>query len=123
MDPKVQDIIDKVVLSAGKVATTATKKAGELVGAARTNLQIFDLNSEIDELFEEIGKKIYFAHIGQDTDAETIDAHLAAIDEKYEKINELKEQKAAKRNLTACPNCGMMCDKNDSFCKHCGTAL
>ena len=52
MDAKVQSFLDKIRVmadkttqAAGRAADVAGKKASELAGATRLNLQIFDLNT------------------------------------------------------------------------------
>ena len=63
MDMKMQAFLDKVKDMAdktGKVsrhaAGVAGKKANDLALATRINLQIFDLNTECEALYKEIGK-------------------------------------------------------------------
>ena len=118
MDQKIKDLLEKVKVTAttaaeaaGKAADAASKKAGELANVTKLNLQIFDLNTDIELLFKEIGKSVYLTHTG------------AEIDEKYAKIAELKECIASRKTTCRCPNCGCECDKADSFCSACGTKL
>ena len=65
MDMKMQAFLDKVKDMAdktGKVsrhaAGVAGKKANDLALATRINLQIFDLNTECEALYKEIGKLV-----------------------------------------------------------------
>ena len=69
MDMKMQAFLDKVKDMAdktGKVsrhaAGVAGKKANDLALATRINLQIFDLNTECEALYKEIGKLVYDLH-------------------------------------------------------------
>ena len=71
MDAKVQSFLDKIRVmadkttqAAGRAADVAGKKASELAGATRINLQIFDLNAECEALYKEIGKMVYDLHRG-----------------------------------------------------------
>ena len=71
MDMKMQAFLDKVKDMAdktGKVsrhaAGVAGKKANDLALATRINLQIFDLNTECEALYKEIGKLVYDLHRG-----------------------------------------------------------
>ena len=66
MDAKMQTFLEKVKVmadktgkAAGRAADAAGKKATELASATRINLQIFDLNTECEVLFKEIGKMVY----------------------------------------------------------------
>ncbi len=130
MDQKIKDLLEKVKATAttaaeaaGKAADAASKKAGELAGITKLNLQIFDLNTDIELLFKEIGKSVYLTHTGAEIETEEIDGKIAQIDEKYAKIAELKENIASRKTTSRCPNCGRECDKGDAFCSSCGAML
>ena len=76
MDMKMQAFLDKVKDMAdktGKVsrhaAGVAGKKANDLALATRINLQIFDLNTECEALYKEIGKLVYDLHRGAEDGA------------------------------------------------------
>ena len=71
MDMKMQAFLDKVKDMADKTgrvsrhaAGVAGKKANDLALATRINLQIFDLNTECEALYKEIGKLVYDLHRG-----------------------------------------------------------
>ena len=102
MDMKMQAFLDKVKDMAdktGKVsrhaAGVAGKKANDLALATRINLQIFDLNTECEALYKEIGKLVYDLHRGAEVTNE----------------------------VTACPHCGKPCGKDDAYCSSCGAEL
>ena len=130
MEQKIKDILEKVKVTAttaaeaaGKAADVASKKASELAGITKLNLQIFDLNTDIELLFKEIGKSVYLTHTGAEIEAEEIDGKIAQIDEKYARIAELKEMIASRKSGCKCPSCGSECDKGDAFCSSCGAPL
>ena len=102
MDMKMQAFLDKVKDMAdktGKVsrhaAGVAGKKANDLALATRINLQIFDLNTECEALYKEIGKLVYDLHRGAEVTNEEM----------------------------ACPHCGKPCGKDDAYCSSCGAEL
>ena len=73
MDTKLQSFLDKVKdtasrtgRSVGRAADAAGKKASEMAAATRLNLRIFDLNTECDVLFRDIGRMVYELHRGDD---------------------------------------------------------
>ena len=83
MDMKMQAFLDKVKDMAdktGKVsrhaAGVAGKKANDLALATRINLQIFDLNTECEALYKEIGKLVYDLHRGAEVTNEEMDEKL-----------------------------------------------
>ena len=98
MDTK--NFFEKAIVSAellanrtGVVATRAADAAGKtatsFVSATKLNMQIFDLNTEIEILYKEIGKMVYHVHTGMEEDQDALQAKLLLIDEKLEKIEEM----------------------------------
>ena len=90
MDARVQSFLDKLRTMADKTSQAASnaadaagKKAGELAGATRLNLQIFDLDSECEALYKEIGKLVYDLHRGAETPEDAIDEKIAALDARH----------------------------------------
>jgi len=130
MDQKVKDIIEKAKATAvnaaaatGKVADSASKKASGIIEITKLNFQIFDMNTDIELLFKEIGKCVYLTHTGAEVDADEITNKIAEIDEKYQKIAEMKKQINEKKEQVKCAACGKECDKDDAFCRSCGSPL
>nr|WP_300185186.1 hypothetical protein [uncultured Agathobaculum sp.] len=130
MDAKVQSFLDKVKDLAEKTgdvascaADAARKKATELAGTTKVNLQIFDLNTECDVLFKEMGRMVYAVHRGKDVSNEEMDQKLAAVDAKEEKIAALRQSLAGMKSIVVCPHCGKACGREDAFCPGCGGAL
>src|SRR5699024_6317584 len=106
MDAKVQSFLDKIKVmaektgkAAGRAADVAGKKATELAGATRINLQIFDLNTECEVLYKEIGRMVYELHRGNEVSNDEMDEKIAALDAKQEKIAALREELAGMRTI------------------------
>lgn len=94
-----------------------------MAAATRLNLRIFDLNTECDVLFRDIGRMVYELHRGDEVTSEDMDAKLEEVDAKKEQLAELRDQLASMRSVSICPNCGRTCSREDSFCPGCGTEL
>ena len=110
----------------GKKATEAynvtTKKTGELAKEAKLRMKINENKSNIKDLYEEIGKKVYEKHVREEnidinTDLEEectkIDVLSAEIETCLKSILELKEKKQ-------CEKCHAEIELNASFCPKCG---
>ena len=130
MDAKVQSFLDKIKVmadktsqAAGRAADAAGKKATELASATRLNLQIFDLNTECEVLYKEIGRMVYDLHRGAEISNDEMDEKIAAVDAKQEKVAALREELAGMRSVVVCPHWGKACSREDSFCSGCGGAL
>lgn len=130
MDAKVQSFLDKIKVmaektgkAAGRAADVAGKKATELAGATRINLQIFDLNTECEVLYKEIGRMVYELHRGSEVSNDEMDEKIAAVDAKQEKIAALREELAGMKTIVVCPHCSKTCSREDAYCSGCGGAL
>lgn len=126
MDEKIQMLLEKAKIYAGKTgqaAESAGRKATELAQSTRLNLQIFDLNTECEVLYKEIGKLVYDVHQGIEQDDEAMQNRLAKLDDIHARIAELREQIGMLKSSVRCPNCGKQCSRTDVFCPACGSAL
>ncbi len=130
MDAKIQMLLDKMKVVAdktgkavGRAADATGKTASGFATATRLNLQIFDLNTECEVLYKEIGKMVYALHRGEEVSNDEMDGKIALVDEKQEKIAALREELAGIKSVVVCPHCGRQCSKDDAFCSGCGGAL
>lgn len=130
MDPNVMAILEKAKATAiyaaeqaGKAAGVASKKASDVATLTRQNLQIFDLNSDIDSIYKEIGKIVYLAHTGDVQPSNQLEDLLVQIDEKLAKVAEIKESLNKAKVSHECPNCGVEADREALFCSNCGRRL
>lgn len=131
MDMKMQAFLDKVKDMADKTGQglsscgRRSRQKGErpFALATRINLQIFDLNTECEALYKEIGKLVYDLHRGAEVTNEEMDEKMAQVDAKQEKLAALRDKLAEMRSVTACPHCGKPCGKDDAYCSSCGAEL
>ena len=130
MNDKLNDLLAKVRASAtvaGEYATKAAKDVGKAASGAynvsKLNLQIFDLNTDLDVLYKDIGRLIYASHQGKDTPSDELEAKLALADEKTAKIEALRAEIAAHKDAQVCPDCGSVGSREDKFCSKCGAQM
>ena len=110
----------------GKKATEAynvtTKKTGELAKEAKLRMKINENKSNINDLYKEIGKKVYEKHVREENiDIKTeleeectkVDVLSAEIETCLKSILELKEKKQ-------CEQCHTEIDLDATFCPKCG---
>ena len=127
MDEKVKVILEKVKetayaagKAAGEVADVAAKKANKAMEVTKLSVANFDLSTDIEILYKEIGKLVHLTHLGEEIDPDIINDKLSIIDDKIAKIDENKQHIKDLRSANTCPNCGKNCKKEDSFCSACG---
>ena len=113
----------------GKKATEAYKitadKTGRLAKETKLKIKISDLKSQINDLYEEIGKNVYQKHIIEDEEAnkkieEDISHLCTKIDVLSDEIDSLLEQCLELKDRKQCKNCYKEIDKNDKYCPNCG---
>lgn len=121
------DKVRETAISMGEAAEYTFRNAGrraeEVLGVTKLNMEIFDLNTEINILLKEIGQMVYDTHTGKEADSQLLDKKLADIDEKRMQIKTCREQIASLKKSKECPVCGEACEKDDKFCRRCGQAL
>lgn len=129
MDERIKDLLERIRGTAADLGETAAptaryvgQRAGELVDAAKLNIQIFDRNSELNDLLRRMGQVMYDTHLGREP-AEDVTQLLTQADETAAQVADLKAKAAALRQGKACPGCGALCARDDKFCKECGAAL
>ncbi len=130
MDNKVAMLLEKVKIVAGKTGEAASravgsagKAAGDMAQATKINLQIFDLNTESEILYKEIGKLVYDIHLETEVAPDAMDGYLEQLDALHGQIDGLRAQLAAMKPTITCPVCNKQCSRDDLFCSACGTSL
>ena len=130
MDDKVKDLLEYIRGTAQEAADAAVgtarvagRKAGQMMDAAKLNMQLFDLNSDFNDVLRQLGQVMYNTHLGQIADGDPVNDLLKQADSLSEKITAAKDRMDELRRVHTCPSCGTACGKNDKFCRHCGKDL
>ena len=130
MDTKVAKMLEKAKIvaektgkAASRAAQTAGRAANDMAQATRLNLQIFDLNTECELLYKEIGKLVYEIHLGAEVAPDAMDDHLAQLDDVRARIQELRVQLSGMKASPVCPACARPYGRDDAYCAGCGAAL
>ena len=110
---------------ASEVFDATSKKAGEIWSITRLSIEIADLQNDINEIYKELGKLVYLAHVRPGAQPAGVDEKLAEIDRKKAEISACQKKIDAMRATRRCPNerCGVSVDKNDAYCRQCGQEL
>jgi len=126
MDPKMQELLDRMASaaytvgeSAVKGAKFAGKKAGALWDAGKVRVKIIELRSKEADLYEKLGRKVYGISKGEAENKEELDAILSDISAVIEERNSYRNSGA----VTLCPVCGTEVSDSAQFCSRCGAAL
>ena len=116
------DFLSKLTKKAKETYEGASKKTGELAKEAKLRMKMNENKAEINDLYQEIGKKVYEKHVlseeinikvDLEEECTKIDILSAEIETCLNQIRELKDKKQ-------CPNCYNEIELDSKFCNHCG---
>ncbi len=116
------EFFDKLGKKASEAYKVTADKTGKLAKEAKLRLKIGDLKSQINDIYEEIGKKVYQNHV----DKTTIDLEKE-LEEECERIDIISNEIEVKlkecldlRDRKQCPKCFTEMPKDVKFCPECG---
>ena len=116
------EFFDKLTKKASETYKGAAEKTGKLAREAKLKIKINENKSKINDIYEEIGKKVYQKHISNEDlcikkdledECGKIDILSAEIDNYHKEILELSNEKE-------CVNCGEHIALDAKFCPKCG---
>ena len=116
------DFFNKLTQKAKATYGAASKKTGEIAKEAKLKMKMNENKAEINDLYQQIGKKVYEKHvlsgeidikIDLEEECTKIDVLSAEIETCLNQIRELKDKKQ-------CPKCFNEIDLESRFCNHCG---
>lgn len=119
------EFLDKLGKKASEAYKITADKTGKLAKETKLKFKIGDLRTKISDLYEEIGKKVYEAHIREDEEAkdgikEELKSLCIKIDVLSDEIEDLLKQCLELKDRKQCKNCYTEMDKEYEFCPKCG---
>lgn len=110
--------LEETAAKAKEVFEAGEKKATEVINIQKLKMDISGLGSQINEAYCNIGKKVYTSD-DRERYAEFAE-ELGKVDELNAKMEDLRNELAAAKGCTSCPECGCFCQKGAKFCSQCG---
>ena len=116
------DFFDKL----GKKATEAYKvtadKTGKIAKETKIKFKIGELRTQITDMYEEIGKKVYEKHVREEEISikKDLEEQCTKIDVLSDEIDGLLKECLELKNKKQCPKCYKEIEKDDKFCSNCG---
>lgn len=113
---------DNLSKKASSVYDATAEKTGKLAKEAKLRMKINENKSDINDLYKEIGRKVYEKHVREENieikteleeECTKIDVLSAEIETCLKSILELKDRKT-------CEQCHTEIDINNDFCPKCG---
>ena len=116
------EFFDKLGKKASEAYKITADKTGKIAKETKLKLKMGDLKGQINDLYEEIGKKVYEKHVRKENiDIEKeLEEQCAKIDMLSEEIENILKQCMDLKDKKQCLNCHKEIDKNMNFCPECG---
>lgn len=119
------DFFDKLGKKASETYKYTTEKTSKLAKEAKLKMAINENKSKIEELYEEIGKKVYMFHVNNkdniDMDLESaLEEYCIQIDEICDAIEDERKELLTLKDKKQCPNCFDEIELDCNYCPNCG---
>ena len=112
------EFLDKLTKKASETYKGAAEKTSKFAKETKLKMKISDNKSKIDDIYEEIGRKVYQKHIlGEDINIKTdLEEECKQIDELGEEIESYHREIVELSNGKICVNCKEQMDKEAKYC-------
>lgn len=116
------EFFDKLGKKASEAYKMTADKTGKIAKETKMKLKISELKSQINDIYEEIGKKVYENHVREEEISITneIEEKCTEIDALSDEIESLLKQCLELKDKKQCPKCYAEIEKNVKFCPNCG---
>lgn len=117
------EFFDKLGKKASEAYKVTADKTGKLAKEAKLRMKMGELKSEINQIYDEIGKKIYENHVLEEKKdiSNEIEEQCTKIDCLSDEIDSILKQCLEIKDKRQCPNCYVEIEKDVKFCPECGT--
>ena len=103
------------------ITKNVTKTSGDLLKTTKLNINLSNEESNLKNLYIEIGKKVHEIYLYGGSLGKFFDEKYRELDTCERKIAEIKEQIGVIKGTRECPKCGKSVERTAEFCQKCGT--
>lgn len=116
------DFFNKLGKKASEAYKVTADKTGKIAKEAKLRMKMGELKSEINDIYEEIGKKVYENHVREEKEdiANDLEEKCTKIDCLSDEIESLLKECLEIKDKKQCQKCYAEIDKNVKFCPQCG---
>lgn len=116
------EFFDKLTKKATETYKGAAEKTGKIAKEAKLKMKINDNKSKINDLYQEIGKKVYQKHTANEDLCikKDLEEECAKIDILSSEIDTYHKEILNLSDIKVCVKCKEPIDKNAKFCSKCG---
>ena len=116
------EFFDKISKKASEAYKATADKTGKLAKETKIKLKMNELKTQVHELYEEIGKKVYEKHVREEDISikKDLEEECTKIDVLSDEIESLLKQCLDLKDKKQCPKCYVEIEKDMNFCYNCG---
>ncbi|MBO4816011.1 MAG: zinc ribbon domain-containing protein [Clostridia bacterium] len=115
------NLTKKTTETTSKIAKKTTEATSKITKETKLKLKISEYKGKINDLYEEIGKKIYENHIKELKDENNgIEELCMQIDDISSQIEEARKEILILNNKKLCKKCFAEIESDAAFCSKCG---
>lgn len=116
------EFFDKLGKKASEAYKMTADKTGKIAKETKLKLKMNELKSEVSDIYEEIGRKVYEKHVREEDISikKDLESECTKIDVLSDEIEELLQQCLNLKDKKQCPKCYKEIDREDNFCPNCG---
>lgn len=117
------DFFDKIGKKASKTYKVTAEKTSKFAKEAKLRMKMNEDKSDIEDLYKQIGKKVYEKHLLQDTIniKEELEEECTKIDVLSDEIENTLNEIMSLKDIKQCPNCYEKIEKSSNYCPNCGS--
>ena len=116
------DFFDKLGKKASEAYKVTADKTGKIAKETKLKFKIGELRTQINDLYEEIGKQVYEKHVREEDISiqKELEEQCTKIDVLSDEIDSLLKECLALKDKKQCIHCYKEIEKEDKFCPNCG---
>ena len=115
------EFFDKLGKKASEAYKITADKTGKIAKETKIKFKMNDLKSQINDIYEEIGKNVYEKHVKKENiSVNDFEEECTKIDVLSDEIEGLLKECLELKDKKQCPNCYKEIEKDAKFCPSCG---
>lgn len=116
------EFFDKLGKKASEAYKVTADKTGKIAKETKLKFRIGELKTQINDIYEEIGKKVYEKHVREEDICikKDLEEQCTKIDVLSDEIDSLLKECLNLKDKKQCQNCYKEIERDDKFCPECG---
>lgn len=116
------EFFDKLGKKASEAYKVTADKTGKIAKETKLKFKIGELKTQVNDIYEEIGKKVYEKHVREEEISiqKDLEEQCTKIDVLSDEIESLLQQCLELKDKRQCKECYKEIEKEDKFCPNCG---